>query len=77
MRNPFRRAVGEQSGFTLVELTIAIAVGFVLMVAATSVIGNSVMNSMSNNNHLEAIRNTDVAGAWFIKDFQSALIMPV
>ncbi len=63
-------------GFTFVELMIALGVGAIILAAFTSVFEQTVRTVRSNNDRVSAIRNLDVAGAWFVRDLQPAQVLP-
>jgi prepilin-type N-terminal cleavage/methylation domain-containing protein len=76
MTRPTRRSVPVERGFTLVEVAIALAIGAFILAAFTVVFSQSLGTSRSNNSRVTAIRNVDVAGAWFVRDFQAAQSVP-
>jgi prepilin-type N-terminal cleavage/methylation domain-containing protein len=76
MMNKLLSIFQKEKGFTLIEIVIAIAVGGVIIAAFTSLLYNSLTTSQSNNYKVAAIRNLDVAGNWFNRDFQSAQTIP-
>jgi prepilin-type N-terminal cleavage/methylation domain-containing protein len=70
------KTLSQNSGFTLIEVVIAIAIIGVIMVAVNGLISQSVQTSRSNNEDVVAIRNLDVTGNWIIRDLQSTQTLP-
>ena len=62
--------VRNEKGLTLIELVITVAIGVVILAAFSMVFSQSLRTSQSNDDQVIAMRNLDVAGSWFIRDFQ-------
>ena len=76
MMRSTRGSVSGDRGFTLIKMVIAVAIGVVILATFTVVFSQSLGTSRLNNSRVTAIRNLDVAGAWFIRDFQAAQSVP-
>ena len=72
----FHRLVGlihrNQKGFTLIELMIAVAIGSLVIGAATMTLSQVFSGSARSSNHMIAVRQVQNAGYWIGYDTQMA-----
>jgi prepilin-type N-terminal cleavage/methylation domain-containing protein len=62
----------HRRAFSLIEMSIAIAISAIVLVVLTATISQFVKVNASNLNNEKAIRNLDTTGIWFVRDFGAA-----
>jgi len=72
MDGVIRPRATSQSGVTLIELVMAIAVGGILLAAVTMSIVTLLNTNTRNSNHMVAVRNVQNAGYWVSRDAECA-----
>ncbi len=67
-----RRIARGESGLTLIELMVAVAILGIIMVGIGSAFVQTLRVTTASNNHLQAINYTQNAGVWIVRDGQQA-----
>ncbi len=63
---------GDQRGFTLIELVMAMGVAAIIMVAASYSILQVLNMNTRNTNYMTAVRHAQTAGYWVTRDVEMA-----
>lgn len=73
MNNSFKKIIGEQKGFTLVEIIVALGI-FSLIITGLSVSAvQLITGNIMNSNKMEAIRQVQNVGYWVSRDAVQAM----
>jgi prepilin-type N-terminal cleavage/methylation domain-containing protein len=73
LRAIFKAASGSgQSGMTMIELVMALAVTAIIGTAVTAAVAQVFDTNVRSSNHMVAVRQVQNAGYWFSRDAQMA-----
>jgi prepilin-type N-terminal cleavage/methylation domain-containing protein len=77
MKSCTKSRLHDCRGFGLIETLIAVVVAGIIITGLVVGIGQLSRIPRDNSNKITLVRNLDIAGNWFIRDFESAYIAPV
>jgi prepilin-type N-terminal cleavage/methylation domain-containing protein len=63
---------GGESGITLIELLVALAISGLIMAGVSMAFQQTITLTAKSNNHLQAVRQLQNAGQWISRDGQQA-----
>jgi type II secretory pathway pseudopilin PulG len=66
------RLKNSESGITLIELLVGLAVSGLIMMGVGMAFRQTIMLTVKSNNHLQAVRQLQNAGEWIVRDGQQA-----